>query len=136
MIRSEAREILPVNYVLNSIKDVYLPHPIDAKIFMDMQYDNYMDIWDHNGPDKKDTPWPLLLVSPKEDLARVDPLDFRLDQYVENKVYELFGIPFHELIQFPRRDFLKVINSAKKHSARSIDIGSSELKKLEKTLKG
>jgi len=136
MIHADGREILPINYVVDAIKNIYLPNSIDASLYMKMQYDGYMGIWDHTAPDKKETPWPLLFVSPKEDLAKVDPLDFRLDQFVENRVYELFGIPFHELIQFPRRDFLKVINAAKKHSSKTLDEGSSELKKLEKALKG
>lgn len=64
----------------------------------------------------------------------MDPLDFRLDQFAENKVFELFGIPFTEFIRLSRYDLLKVLESAKKHSARLLGAGGADLKKLEKML--
>lgn len=110
------------------------PNVVEADLFMRMKYDSAFGIFDHDAPDRKDVPWPLLYVSPREDLSVVDPLDFRLDQYIENRVQELTGVPFHELIQFPRRDFLKVISSCKKHSAKLYGGGNSTLKNLERML--
>lgn len=130
MARLEERNESPVNLVLESVRNVHLPNRIEASLYLQMRYEQAFGIFDHDAPDDPNTPWPLMAMSPREDLARVDPLDFRLDQYAENRVFEIFGIPFDELIQFPRRDFLKVINSAKKHSARLAGVGSSQLAKL------
>lgn len=111
-----------------------LPNVVDAELFMRMKYETAFGIYNHDAPDDKNVPWPLLFCSPLEDLARVDPLDFRLDQFAENRVHEIFGFSFDELIRYPRRDFLKVINSAKKHSAKLLGGGSSAIKQLEKML--
>lgn len=102
---------------------------------MRMEYETAFGIYNHQAPDDLNVPWPLLAVSPKESMALIDPLDFRLDQYAENRVYEIFGISFDQLIRFPRSDFLKVIQSAKKHSARVLGGGMKDLRKLEDALK-
>lgn len=101
---------------------------------MRMKYESAFGIYNHDLPDDPATPWPLLFCSPREDLSAVDPLDFRLDQFAENRVAEIFGFSFDELIQWPRRDFLKVMNSAKKHSSRLYGAGNKTLKDLEKML--
>lgn len=111
------------------------PNVVEADLIMRMHYETAFGIYDHHGPENPDVPWPLLYLSPKESLAEVDPLDFRLDQFAENRVFEIFGIPFDQLIQFPRRDFLKVIQSAKKHSAKTLGGAGRELKKLEDLLR-
>lgn len=111
-----------------------LPNVVDAELFMRMKYETAFGIYNHDAPDDKTIPWPLLFCSPLEDLARVDPLDFRLDQFAENRVHEIFGLSFDELIRYPRRDFLKVINSAKKHSAKLLGAGNGAIKQLEKLL--
>lgn len=107
---------------------------LEADMYMRMQYETAYGIYNHFGPDDPNVPWPLMLASHKEGLMNIDPLDFRLDQYAENKVFDLFGIPFDVLIQFTRHDFLKVINSAKKHNARLLTAANG-LKKLEEDLK-
>lgn len=116
--------------------NAHFPNVVEADYFMRMQYETAFGIIDHQAPDQKEIPWPLLFVSPRESLTTVDPLDFRLDQFAENRVHEIFGISFDELIQFPRRDFLKVIESAKKHSAKLLGAGNKQLQDLEKALKG
>lgn len=120
--------------ILQAIREAKFPNIVEANIFMSMRYDVAFGIYDHDAPDRPDVPWPLLYVSPKEDLTRVDPLDFRLDQYAENRVFDIFGIPFDELIKFPRRDYLKVIQAAKKHSAKALGGRGTDLSKLEKLL--
>jgi hypothetical protein len=110
------------------------PNVVEADLIMRMEYESAFGIYDHQAPDNPEVPWPLLFVSPKESLANVDPLDFRLDQFAENRVHEIFGISFDQLIQFPRRDFLKVIASAKKHSAKALGGTSGKLRDLEKML--
>lgn len=111
-----------------------LPNVVDAELFMRMKYETAFGIYNHDAPDDKNIPWPLLFCSPLEDLARVDPFDFRLDQFAENRVHEIFGLSFDEVIRWPRRDFLKVINSAKKHSAKLLGAGNGAIKQLEKLL--
>ena len=101
---------------------------------MRMKYETAFGIYNHDGPDQQGIPWPLLFCSPREDLSVVDPLDFRLDQFAENRVHEIFGFSFDEMIRWPRRDFLKVMNSAKKHAAKLYGGGNSTLKKLEQML--
>lgn len=124
-----------MNVILQAMTKLRFPNVVEADLIMRMQYETAFGIYNHDGPEDKDVPWPLLYVSPKESLASVDPLDFRLDQFAENRVYDIFGIPFDQLIQFPRRDFLKVIASAKKHSAKALGGVSKDFKKLEETLK-
>lgn len=85
---------------------------------MQMEYETAYSIYDHFKPDDPNVPWPILAVSPKESVSMVDPMDFRLDQFAENRVHEIFGLSFDEVIHYPRRDYLKVIESAKKHSAK------------------
>uniref|UniRef100_A0AAU7PFI9 Uncharacterized protein n=1 Tax=Burkholderia phage vB_BgluM-SURPRISE13 TaxID=3159457 RepID=A0AAU7PFI9_9VIRU len=111
-----------------------LPNVVDAELFMRMKYETAFGIYNHDLPDDPKVPWPLLFCSPREDLAVADPLDFRLDQFAENRVHEIFGFSFDELIHYPRRDFLKVMNSAKKHSAKMYGQGNGFLKKLEQQL--
>lgn len=135
MARVEEREYSPANVILQAIREMKFPNVVEASLFMNMRYDVAFGIYDHDAPDRPDVPWPLLYVSPKEDLARVDPLDFRLDQFAENRVFDIFGIPFDELIQFPRRDYLKVIAAAKKHSAKALGGRGTDLKKLEDALR-
>ena len=101
---------------------------------MQMYYESAFGIYDHSAQDSPETPWPLLVPTQKESLTLLDPLDFRLDQFAENRVFEVTGIPFHELIQFPRRDYLKAIAAAKKHSEKALGVGDRSLKKLEQML--
>ncbi|BAQ02716.2 hypothetical protein [Ralstonia phage RSL2] len=119
---------------MEAMTNTKLPNVVDAELFMRMKYETAFGIYNHDAPDDKSVPWPLLFCSPLEDLARVDPLDFRLDQFAENRVHEIFGLSFDELIRYPRRDFLKVINSAKKHSAKLLGAGNGAIQKLEKLL--
>lgn len=99
---------------------------------MRQAYETAFNIFNHDLPDDPKVPWPLLAISPKEALDKVDPLDFRLTQYAENRVHEIFGIPFDQLLHFPRRDYLKVIAAAKKQSGNLNDASDSGLKELER----
>lgn len=99
---------------------------------MRVKYETAFRIHDHFAPDDPEVPWPLLAISPRESPNMMDPLDFRLDQFAENKVHELFGISFLEFIALPRYDLLKILDSAKKHSARLLNSGDTGFKKLEK----
>lgn len=99
---------------------------------MRMQYETAYGIFNHDAKDDPSVPWPLLALSTKESLNLVDPLDFRLDQFAENRVFEIFGVPFDQLLQFPRADYLKVIQSAKKHSSKMFGGVDRQFKELEK----
>lgn len=131
----EKRKHSPTNLVLETVGAVQMPNVVEAEMMLNMQYDTAFGIYDHKADDREDVPWPLLYNSPLEDLARVDPLDFRLDQYAENRVFDIFGIPFDQLIQFPRADYLKVIASAKKHSGKALGQRSGDFNRLENLLK-
>lgn len=117
--------------MLESLSTAKFPNVVEADLFLRMRYETTFGIYDHDAPDNPEVPWPLLAMSPKESLSALDPLDFRLDQYAENQVMQIFGIPFDELIKFPRASFLKVIHSAKKHSSRMNASSSNVLKNLE-----
>jgi len=130
----EWKHLNPANVILDAMTHAHLPNVVDAELWMRMKYETAFGIYDHDGPDQQGIPWPLLFCSPLEDVSIVDPLDFRLDQFIENRVHELTGLSFNELIHYPRRDFLKVMNSAKKHSAKLFGAGNSQLKKLEQML--
>lgn len=110
------------------------PNVVEADMMMRMKYETAFDIYDHDKDDDPEVPWPLLAISPRESMNLVDPLDFRLDQFAENRVYDIFGIPFDQLIQFPRKDFLKVIASAKKHSGKLLGGSDTRMKELERSL--
>lgn len=101
---------------------------------MRQKYETEMGIYDHGKDDDPNVPWPLLALSPMESLTSVDPMAFRLDQFAENRVADVFGISFDQLIQFPRRDYLQVIASAKKHSGKALSGTDAKLKELEKAL--
>lgn len=131
MALAEKRKNSPTNLVLEAVRTMHLPNSVEADMMLSMQYDTAFGIYDHEAKDREDVPWPLLYNSPLEDLARADPLDFRLDQFAENRVFDIFGIPFNELIQFPRADYLKVISSAKKHSAKALGQRGNDISKLE-----
>ncbi|BAS04987.2 hypothetical protein [Ralstonia phage RSF1] len=133
-MRAEDKQYNPANVILDAMTTARLPNVVDAELFMRMKYETAFGIYNHDAPDTEAVPWPLLFCSPLEDLSVVDPIDFRLDQFAENRVHEIFGLSFDELIHYPRRDFLKVINSAKKHSAKLFGAGSSLLKNLERQL--
>jgi hypothetical protein len=120
--------------ILDAMTKAKLPNVVDAELFMRMKYETAFGIYNHDAEDNPAVPWPLLFCSSREDLSSVDPLDFRLDQFAENRVHEIFGFSFDELIHYPRRDFLKVMNSAKKHSAKLFGGGNRTLTQLEKLL--
>lgn len=111
------------------------PSVLDAQMFMQTKYDTAFGVFDHFGPDNPEVPWPHLYVSPNESLLNADPLDFRLDQHAENKVFDIFGIPFHEMIRYTRYDLLKVLASAKKHNATLVRASSAGMGELERILK-
>ncbi len=110
------------------------PNVVEADLFMRMQYETAFGIHNHYAPESKEVPFPLLTMAPRESLTLLDPLDFRLDQYAENAVNETFGIPFNELIQFPRADYLKVIATAKRYALKKQGLTDSKLKELEAAL--
>lgn len=108
---------------------------MEAKLWMQMRYETAFGIYDHNAPDDPQVPWPLMAVSIKEDLSRVDLLKLRLDQHAEYKVFEIFGLSFDTFIQLPRRDLLMVLESAKKHAAMANRVGNDMFSKLEAMMK-
>lgn len=117
-----------------------MPNAVQADLYMNMRYDTAFGIYDHDLPDPTDAegklinPWPLMIVSPKEDLSKVDPLDFRLDQFIENRVFDLTGISFDVAMSYSRADYLKLIAKSKKHAALVNGLGA-DLKKLEDQLR-
>lgn len=134
MAKQEDRNESPINFILQALTKLRFPNVVEAGIMMRMQYETAFGIHNHEAKDDPKVPWPLLAMSPKESLTVVDPLDFRLDQFAENRVHDIFGIAFDDLIQFPRADYLKVIASAKKHSAKLAGTGDRQLRDLEKAM--
>lgn len=97
-------------------------------------YETAYGIYNHQGPDESDVPWPLMVLSHKEDMSRVSPLKFRLDQFADNRVYDLFGLSFDDLLEYPRREYLEVIEAAKRANQRSQGGLGGRLDNLEKEL--
>lgn len=123
-----------MNVILSAMTNAKFPNVVEADIFMRMKYETAFGIYNHDAPESKEVPFPLLALTPRESLTLLDPLDFRLDQYAENMVNEQFGIPFHELIQFPRADYLKVIGAAKKFASKKMGLTDAKVKELERLL--
>lgn len=123
-----------MNVILSAMTNAKFPNVVEADIFMRMKYETAFGIYNHDAPESKEVPFPLLALTPRESLTLLDPLDFRLDQYAENMVNEQFGIPFNELIQFPRADYLKVMAAAKKYAARKNGMTDAKVKELERLL--
>lgn len=123
--------------LLNSIRNVYLPNGVDADIYLRAQYETTFGIYNHYGPDDPKVPWPLMAVSPKEDLSAPNFLKLRLDQFAEYQVHSIFGLSFDELMEYPRREFLQVLSAAKAHSAKmAANMGGlgSRMDNLEKSI--
>lgn len=102
---------------------------------MQTKYDTAFKVYDHYGPDDPSVPWPHLYVAPNESLLNADPLDFRLDQHAENKVFDIFGISFPELMSCTRYDVLKILASAKKHNATLVRASTAGVTELERMMK-
>ena len=98
-------------------------------------YETVYGIFNHQGPDDPETPWPLMANTFKEDLSRVSPLKFRLDQYADNRVFDIFGISFDDLLEYPRREYLEVIEAAKRANQRNTTGVGSRLDSLEAELR-
>lgn len=117
---------------MDALTKLEFPNVVEAELMMRVEYEKAFNIYDHSGPDNPNVPWPLLAISPKESLNVVDPLKFRTDQFAENRVAEIFGMSFDQLIQYPRRDYLIMIESAKKHSNKLDGLTDSKLRSLER----
>lgn len=117
---------------MEALTKLEFPNVVEANLMMRIEYEKAFSIYDHAGPERPDVPWPLLAISPRESLNIVDPLQFRLDQFAENQVGEIFNMSFDQLIQYPRRDYLRVIEAAKKHSGKLNGLSDSKLRSLER----